>query len=269
MDHHNGQNKKGDRDGGDAAGDAMTIADDVDDDDMHPPALLLPALPLDVLAYMCSFLTTYELTRLMATSAEMASLVLALGVSKPTRDLPTCPTEGPLRGIYASQYMDAAGRPCHRAWRVVHPASAPAHRIHARRMAPLGLPATLPLSVPRSAWCMPRPPFAQLCADLVMCFALVGAGRMQPYLPIAAAILSEPLPPGTLVTLQGDVHAYSVASYGDVFVHMERMEAAQAARARAARRWEAFPQEAFAGPTGAAARIDRTGHVIISLSQSP
>lgn len=260
MGHRGDQDKDGD-----AAGDAMAIADDV-----HSPALLLPALPLDVLAYMCSFLTTYELTRLMATSAEMASLVLALGVSKPTRDLPTCPTEGPLRAIYASQYMDAAGRPCHRAWRAVHPASAPANRIHARRRAPLGLPAALPLSVPRNAWCMPRPPFAQLCADLVMCFALVGAGRMQPYLPIAASVLSEPLPPGTLVALQGDAHAYSVASYGDVFVHMERMEAAQAARLRAAvRRWEPYPQESFARPTGATACIDRTGNVVISLSQSP
>lgn len=262
MGQHGDQDKDGD-----VAGGAMMIDDD--DDDMHPPTLLLTALPLDVLAYVCSFFTTYELARLMATSTEMASVVLALGVSKPTRDLPTCPTEGPLRSVYASQYMDAAGRPCHRAWRAVHPASAPAHRIRARRMAPLGLPATLPLSVPHGAWCMPRPPFAQLCADLVMCFALVGAGRMQSYLPIAASILSEPLPPGTLVTLQDDAHAYSVASYGDVFVHMERMETAQAARLRAVRRWEPYPQEAFAGPAGAVARIDRTGNVIISLSQSP
>lgn len=244
--------------------DIMAVAEEEEDDSLAP--LTLPSLPLDVLAYVCSFLTTYELTRLMATSTEIASVVLALGVSRPTRDLPTCPTEGPLRGIYVSQYMDAAGRPCHRAWRVVHPASAPTQRLYARRVAPLGLPAMLPLSVPRGAWCLPRPPFAQLAADLVMCFALVGTGRMQPFLPIAAAILSEPLLPGTLVSVQGDAHAYSVASYADVFCHMERMEATHARAIP--RRWDYFAQEPFAGPTGVTARADRAGNVVIRLAQS-
>ncbi|AGO84252.2 hypothetical protein psal_cds_478 [Pandoravirus salinus] len=254
-----------------------SVADDVmavdDSEDGSLASLLLPSLPLDVLAYVCSFLTTYELARLMATSTEMASVVLALGVSKPTRDLPTCPTEGPLRGIYISQYMDASGRPCHRAWRAVHPVSEPARRLYARRVAPLGLPAMLPLSVPRGAWCLPRPPFVQLGADLAMCFALVGTERMRASLPIAASILSEPLPPGTLVSVPGDPHVYPVASYADVFRHMERMEAAHAARTRAASRLDQWrhrfcAQEAFAGPTGVAARADRAGNVIIRLSQS-
>lgn len=253
-----------------STGDAHLTVDDMDDD--VDPALDLASLPLDALAYLCSFLTTYELARLMATSTDMASVVLALGVSKPTRDLPTCPTDGPLRGIYASQYMDAVGRPCHRAWRAVHPASPPAQRMRARRGAPLDQPAALPLSIPRGAWCLPRPPFAQLATDLVMCYALVGAGRMRPFLPIAAAVLSEPLPPGTLVSVRGDPHAYTVAAYADVFKHMERMEAFQAARARPAANpfgaWATCEADPFVGPTGVAVDVDRAGGVVIRLSQS-
>jgi hypothetical protein len=184
--------------------------------------LTLPLLPLDVLAYVCSFLTTHELAQFMGTSRDMASVVLALGVSKPTRDLPTCPTYGPLAGIYASQYMDADGAACHRAWRAVHPASPALRRLRARRPAPLHSIAMLPLSVPRGAWCLVRPPLLQLGADLIMAYALAGAQRMPRFLPIAAALLSEPLPAGTLVVSGGST--YPVTCYADVFVHMERAE---------------------------------------------
>lgn len=234
-------------------------------------SLTLPALPLDVLAYLCSFLTTYELARFMAASREMASVIMALDVSKPKRDLPTCPTEGPLRGVYVSQYVDANRAPCHRAWRCVHPDTPSARRIYARLPAPLNQHRVgLPLSVPRGAWCRPRPPLDQLVADLVMGYALVGCGRMSPFLPMASAILSEPLPPGTLVSTtvssrQSTFH--TVATYADIFVHMESIEAAAiAARPRPLYYYYEHFEE-YRGPTDVTCRIDATGNIVIVLTR--
>nr|UMO79771.1 hypothetical protein [Pandoravirus aubagnensis] len=228
--------------------------------------LTLATLPLDVLAYICSFLTTYELAQFMATSAEMASVIMALNVSKPKRDLPTCPTEGPLRGVYISQYLDAAGLPCHRAWRCVHPDTPSGRRIYARLSAPLAQSrVSLPLSVPRGAWCRPRPPLDQLVADMVMGYALVGYGRMRPFLPMAAAILSEPLPPGTLVCMrQRGFHA--VATYADVFAHMEKIEDAST-KATPRGWWQEFDEAMrYRGPTNVAARADPSGGIVITLN---
>nr|UDO47509.1 hypothetical protein [Pandoravirus massiliensis] len=236
------------------------------DVDTSGTALTLVALPLDVLAYICSFLTTYELARFMATSTEAASVIMALNVSKPKRDLPTCPTEGPLRGIYVSQYLDAAGRPCHRAWRCIHPEAPIPTRICARRPAPLVQGRVqLPLSMPRGAWCRPRPRLDDLVADLVMGYALVGCGRMMPMLPMAAAILSEPLPPGTLLVCMHQKGFYSAATYADVFAHMEKIEDASG-KTTPRGWWQDFDQVTkYRGPTNVTARVDPTGGIVIKL----
>ncbi|AVK76156.1 hypothetical protein pneo_cds_549 [Pandoravirus neocaledonia] len=231
--------------------------------DGAPSPLTLPTLPLDVLAYLCSFLTTYELAQFMATSTEMASVIMALGVSKPTRDLPTCPTEGPLRGIYVSQYLDANGMPCHRAWRCVHPDTPSTRRRYARLPAPLDQGRVgLPLSVPRGAWCRPRPSLNDLVADLVMGYALVGYGRMRPFLPMAAAILSEPLPPGTLVCAHRS-GPHAAATYADVFAHMEKIEHASV---KTIGRWPEFGEATrYRGPTNVTARPDPAGGIVLVL----
>lgn len=242
----------------------MQDAGEMDVDGIGVP-LTLATLPLDVLAYICSFLTTYELAQFMATRREMASVIMALDVSKPKRDLPTCPTEGPLRGVYISQYLDDAGLPCHRAWRCVHPDTPIARRVYARLPAPLDQHrVSLPLSVPRGAWCRPRPPLDKLTADLVMGYALAGCGRMRPFLPMAAAILSEPLPPGTLVCVhQGVFHA--VATYSDVFAHMEKIEHASSKTAPRGW-WQDFDEVTkYRGPTNVSARADPSGGIVIAL----
>jgi hypothetical protein len=235
----------------------------------------LEDLPVEMIAHVCSYLSAYDAAKLTMANTLMASVAQAVGAARPSGEVPTSPTAGPLMGTYVNVYIDRRGRPTHRAWRPYHPSEAlrMAARAWARRPLPLfsGAPQQLPFVVPHGAWTMLSPPPAErLAADLAMCYALAACGRMGARHPVLGHILSEPLPAGTVLVVREPGRApdtSAVASYAEVFARIEPIEARRRRKGGGDRRaryhgWADHAESLYAGPKDVRVRRDGAAYTI-------
>lgn len=246
------------------------------DGDGDGETLTLATLPLDVQVYLCSYLTRYELGKLMRVSTQLASVALAIGAFQPITHWPFCAQNGPLTGIYMSQYFDDGRRPCHRAWRRYHPNDPRRLLSVARTSVAVGQHAMcLPMSVPTGAWCMVRAPLEKLVVDLLACYMLFGSERLSGVGAIRAAALSERFPDDTLFCIDrgNNQHEYiPIRTYADAFGPMARYEAAHTSAYAPTTRWRpdydeaAEAAERYCGPTSlSAARSGEAGAIVITM----
>jgi len=252
--------------------DAMCIATDGDSEQ-----LTIECLPLDVLAYLCSFMTRYELGLMMVTSTTLASVIIGAGYSRVHASHPTRPTMGPLRNVYMYQYFDRRGCPCLRAWRKFRhdDVSRLSHRARVAEnlgqgQAQASHTLSLPLAVPHKAWCMPRAPVAKLVGDLIGCYILFGNGRQPHARNVIEVVLNEPFPPGTLFcVVKHAVKRYvPVSTYTDAFALMVEYERANTPqRPAAVFWWDREVPPAYSGPLNLDVSQNQ-GNIVITMNMS-